>query len=659
MQENSTSQNDIYNNLINKDKYNKDKDYSLYETSYDEKPKDEIYNSEYYSKITLNEKNEDNEDNEEDKNTEEPAPSLFFSIEPEIKSNKICDCIEMDKLLLIRSSFFYKSKINKNDFYKVLLGKNMETNYQRIKQNKKKHDKNINNFHYNFVNLMEYAKEVITQLKNINVNKINFELELKFKNNKTNNQYFEKKDNNFYNFNISCKYKFSYQDKNGNFPIRKKYEHKNIFDEITQLTKISEIVKEIENLLNKISLNINQLNDEIKKDNNIKKLKKINKLNNSKLSIITFIKSIKKHNDSVQMIKELPCGYFVSCGFDGKIILYDENLNYLYDEKIIDNWIYSISEIPDTKDKFMVCCPEKIFLVSVKDNKLDLEDKRLNIKNSLNLYAFATREDEIILCGNSSITQYNGIIKNITVENKNNNIFVLDNIYSTCGKKITDNIISVVSNKVLNNGKDILKYINTNNRNELISEEYSFNINQNSLLIITTNIDIKNNAPEEKNKRKNKKNKKNKKINIQNNNSNEKAKLLFGACTKYYNDQKNGILILCPNGKKIQDNFYDTGDFEVFCFCLLNNNNNKNNNNYLFVGGYDNNLNQGLIKLYEIIYDDNNKIEFTKLKFIRNIFDLKIKEPINCIIQSSKTGEIIITSWDGTINLFSKPNLDF
>ena len=31
---------------------------------------------------------------------------------------------------------------------------------------------------------------------------------------------------------------------------------------------------------------------------------------------------------------------------------------------------------------------------------------------------------------------------------------------------------------------------------------------------------------------------------------------------------------------------------------------------------------------------------------------------INCIIQSSKTGEIVVTSWDGTINLFSKPNLD-
>ena len=98
----------------------------------------------------------------------------------------------------------------------------------------------------------------------------------------------------------------------------------------------------------------------------------------------------------------------------------------------------------------------------------------------------------------------------------------------------------------------------------------------------------------------------------------------------------------------------------IFCFCLLKNNidNNIIDTNYLLVGGYDNNLNQGLIKLYEIVYDEI--IELTKLKFIRNIHNLSfIKEPINCIIQSSKTGEIIITSWDGSVNLFSKPNLEY
>ena len=75
------------------------------------------------------------------------------------------------------------------------------------------------------------------------------------------------------------------------------------------------------------------------------------------------------------------------------------------------------------------------------------------------------------------------------------------------------------------------------------------------------------------------------------------------------------------------------------------------------VGGFDNNLNQGLIKLYDIIL--YNEIELTELKFNRNIKDFsRFKQPISCIIQSPKTGEIVVTCWDGTINLFSKPNIE-
>ena len=354
------------------------------------------------------------------------------------------------------------------------------------------------------------------------------------------------------------------------------------------------------------------------------------------------------------MIKEFPCGKFVSCGFDGFLALYNENCDKIYDENIIDNWIYSISEIPNTKNEFMVCCPEKIFLVLITDEILEVKSKRLNLKNSIFKYSFTTKDSEIILCSNNSLTQYEGILK----EKENNDIFVINKIHSTCGKKITNNIISVVSNKVLNKGnkgEDILKIINTNNRNELYQEEYSFNTNPNSLLLINTNVDLNNNFNEgNKKKKKNKKNK-----NIHKSNIKEKAKLLFCACTKYYDDQKNGILVFCPGGKKVEDNFYDTGDFEVFCFCLLKKSidNNIIDTNYLLVGGYDNNLNQGLIKLYEIIYDEI--IELTKLKFIRNIRNLSfIKEPINCIIQLSKTGEIIVTSWDGSVNLFTKPNLE-
>ena len=99
---------------------------------------------------------------------------------------------------------------------------------------------------------------------------------------------------------------------------------------------------------------------------------------------------------------------------------------------------------------------------------------------------------------------------------------------------------------------------------------------------------------------------------------------------------------------------------KFFCFCDLNykNDGEQINKNYLLVGGYDNNLNQGLIKLYEIGYNENNS-ELPELKFIRNIRGLsKFKQPINCIIQSSKTGEILLTSWDGSVNLFTKPKLE-
>ena len=583
------------------------------------------------------------------------APSFISSINLEKKSN-ICDCIEIDKLLLKHCYFYYKSNIK--DYYKVTFRKECEMSYNRIKQNAKKYDTFINNFHYNFTNLNEYTKEVKDQLNKRNTKKINFILILRFKNENIDNIFNNKQEKDIYKFNISTKYKFLYSDNKGNIIYKKKYEHKNILDDKTRLTKINMILTEIENILNEIYEN---------EKNNIKikevvpeiiimpKKRKINLINNNKLNIISFQKELHRHNNCVQMIKEFPCGKFVSCGFDGNLVLYNENFDKIYDENIIDNWIYSISEIPNTQNEFMVCCPEKIFLVSITDNNLEVKNKRLNLKNSIFKYSFTTKDNEIILCSNNSLTQYEGILK----EKENNDIFVINKLHSTSGKKITNNIISVVSNKVLNKGnkgEDILKIINTNNRNEIHQEEYSFNTNPNSLLLINTNVELNNNLNEGyKKKKKNKKNK-----NIQKSNNKEKAKLLLCACTKYYNDQKNGILVFCPNGKTIKDNFYDTKDFEVFCFCSLKNSidNGLVDINYLLVGGYDNNLNQGLIKLYEIIYDET--IESTKLNFIRNIRNLSfIKEPINCIIQSSKTGEIIATSWDGSVNLFTKPNLEF
>ncbi len=566
------------------------------------------------------------------------APSLMMPIIS--KEENEHNCLEEDKLLLINSSFYYDTEIDKNDFYKVTFNKNVELNYKRIKQNNKKYDKYIDNYHYNCVNLMEYIKEVIKQVKEINKNNINFKLVLNLKGDKK----IEK------NCNVKCKYFFYYIDKTRKIEIKKKYEHRNIFDEITQLSKINTILNEIKDILIKINLNNNVVKPEVNEEK--KENKKIRLIDCSKLKIINFIKCIAKHKNTVQMIKQLPCGNYVSCGFDGQIFLFDENLNQIHSDNTIKYPIYSISEIPGTQNEFMACCPEKIYLLSINDNKINVDSKRL-ITESLNLFSFSTKEDEIIFCGNNTISKFNGKIKEITIENNNNNKSILNSITATCGKKLTDNIFAIVSNKIMENGDDKLLYYNINKWNVFKKEEdYSFNTGPNSLFLIETDIDIN---KEDNNKRKSNRKKKNKKNNIIIKNKNEKAKLLFCACTKYEQDQKNGILVLCPYNISIKKKFYDTEDFEVFCFCLLNND--INDKKYLLVGGFDNNLNQGIIKLYDIIL--YNEIELTELKFNRNIKDFsRFKQPISCIIQSPKTGEIVVTCWDGTINLFSKPNIE-
>jgi len=628
-----------------------------------EKPSKKEYKNENYSEIIIKKcsKNTNYSDDIEVPETEEAAPIPFnninFNENNENIINNKCDCYEMDKLLLTNSTFIYKSRINKNDFYRIFIKKNIEVKVEKIMYNKNRYDKFKNLFHYNFINLLDYVEEVKEKLKSRRKNKLNFTLDLKFKCNKKLEHYDENKQNNLYNFDISCQYNFFYKDKSRDNIIKKHYMHNNIFDEIEQLNIINKIFSDFENVLDRIQMNI--INDkeigEMIPEKKKEKTIKINKLKNFNFNLINFKEEIDRHVKSVQMIRELSCGKFVSCGLDGKIILIDENQEKksIDSNKIIDNWIYSIAEVPDTENEFIACCPEKIYIIFINNNKFEVEEKRLNFSDSLNLYAFYPHKEELILCGSDSLSKYNGIIKEIKEDNQKS-FEVLNKIQTRCGINISGNIIAVVSNKVLKTkGQDILKCINKNRLNEPYSEEYSFNIGPNSLLIIDTNIDVKNNNSN--NSGSNKRKRKQKNNNTQGNN--EKAKLLLCACTKYLNDQKNGILIICPNSKKIKNNFYDTGDFEVFCFCNLKTT--KVDKSYILVGGYDNQTSRGLIKLYEIIYDDNNRIENTSINFIRNIHNLsKFKQPFNCIIQSSKTGNIIATNFDGSINLFSKPNID-
>ena len=128
-------------------------------------------------------------------------------------------------------------------------------------------------------------------------------------------------------------------------------------------------------------------------------------------------------------------------------------------------------------------------------------------------------------------------------------------------------------------------------------------------------------------------------------------------------------------------NFYDTKEFKVYCFCsLLNINNNyleENEEQYFFVGGYNKNKKQGIIKLFKVNYNKTNFIK-SIIKCVKNISleDIYLNKkqtlnngdknnsfkgfnsPITCITQEKLYGYILITCENGNVYQFLPPNLD-
>jgi len=155
----------------------------------------------------------------------------------------------------------------------------------------------------------------------------------------------------------------------------------------------------------------------------------------------------------------------------------------------------------------------------------------------------------------------------------------------------------------------------------------------------------------------------------------EERKLLLIACKNKNNDDcvKNGILLtkLKINEDNIEEeyqNFFNTNNFEVYCFCPILKGNNilkndqKIEDKYFLVGGFDSDKNEGLIKLYKVIH--HKEIEKVEIKFIQDIIIEKklnyfegFKDPISSIIQTLE-GEILVICNDGNEFSFSEPNFE-
>ena len=374
-----------------------------------------------------------------------------------------------------------------------------------------------------------------------------------------------------------------------------------------------------------------------------------------KYEILQFCKIIGIHRKNCEFIKELSNGYFISGGKDNKLILYNCYFSNILEIKEFSDWSYNIYE----PQNIMAKIDEEIHLITFfndkpvlvvintkkKEYKKILEYKDLKyISNCLKMNS----KDYIFCSKYGSFSIFDAFQLNIEENNKKN--YLNTNSYKGA-IKINENIAVITSNRVIAGGEDKLLFYNSNSKkffNKI--EGYSFIESLNGLAIM----------PREEIETKN--------------------KIILCACKKYFSNQKNGILLININiedeeNKLVQ--FYDTENYEVYCFCPILNLDNKDNKdfnpskkhkikisdtNFFLVGGFDKDKNQGIIKLYKIIFSED--LSKPKIEFIQDIIIKKnknfkgFKRPISCMIQSRLTGNILISCLDGIIFLFTAPNIE-
>jgi len=480
------------------------------------------------------------------------------------------------------------------------------------------------------IEFLEKIKEIIKEKFAI-INKLKLFIKIKLKEDKTRNN-----DN-------SIKYIISEYYVENSFFLDKQYQDKNILN-INNYEGFTLFLKEIVDLYQNMIYNndIDQSGmshiSSIEEKSNNKSFSISNDIDDFIFNynihlFIRFIKVIEKHTKIAEKIKEMDNGNFISEGYN-EISIY----NNFFDK--IDKYNF------ENYNSFFI--GEKEVIISQKNKLAFLNNINTKFKN-IN-FSFRSllkiKDNKYIICNENGLYYCMNGLEDFRTS------FMLNNLSFRGGIKITDEIIAFTSNRIHSKGENKIIFLNITLKRILIEIEvnyYSFTLSENNCALMK--------IPKDKN-----------------------YKLLLFACKKYIQDDKNGILLLKlklndDNNKKLEK-FYDTKNFEVYCFCQISiirdkkffENNDKtqaNETDYFLVGGFDLRQREGLIKLYQIIYDDefgNIEIEYIQDIIIEKKIEKEdskcfkgFKGPISCIIQSS-TGEILVTCYDGNVYLFSKPN---
>ena len=381
----------------------------------------------------------------------------------------------------------------------------------------------------------------------------------------------------------------------------------------------------------------------------------------SNLEIIEFEEIIENHGKSADFVKQID-NFFVSSGEDTNLSIYDCNYKRQL-RKQINQSISNVSELASTKteemkkDKNLITCTkDNVITTTINTNTFTVKSKKYEQFHIPCNFILEIRKNNYVVCGSKGVYIYYDLFSKIV---STRNILILKEAY-TGGIVISDDLFALTSNEIAKNGSN--KLIIYNIKSKKVQNEikgYSFIPSCNGLAIM---------EKEEPKKETNEANKKETK---------SYNKTLLCACKKNKAGQKNGILLVnaqSENKINITNSFYDTGNFEVYCFCplmkedkdsrltIFQNNHFFIKSDYFLVGGYDIDRKRGMIKLFKLKYNENNEVK--TIEYIQEIRPEKgkgfegFKKPISCMIQSKRDGKILITSWDGNVYLFSSPKFE-
>ena len=362
--------------------------------------------------------------------------------------------------------------------------------------------------------------------------------------------------------------------------------------------------------------------------------------NDNNYRVLKREKNILGKKDLINNIKEIKDELFIIGRYNNEIYIYedkdkDSQFKTLH---LFDKEKQNIIKVNNNDIKVLDCSKQSFMIYNIViDNNENINisgEKQINIPCSGCYEKKNGEKIEYVVIGEKGIYHFNDF-PSIKIEKKIDYEKIInykkDERNYKGSIKINDNILALTSNSVLPKGEDILVFYDMNKK-EIIKDNkiqnFSFVNGVNGLII----MDLEK----------------------------EDKKVLLCACKAYTTNQTNGILLINIEIKeKIETNniYKDTGSFEVNCLCKIDVN--ENNHNYFFIGGLDIDKGEGMIKLCELIYKNN---EF-KIDILDDIFsddeasDL-FKSSINNIVQSKNSGKIIVSCMDGKVYSFSKPNIN-